>query len=362
MKKALLITLEYPPQIGGVANYYANLVAQLPEEKIEVMTNAEHQLLFNFPIWPRWLRALVTVRKKILQENFKTLIVGQVLPLGTVALVLKKMMEIDYIVMTHAMDITVPQKYPRKKWLMKQILNNAKQVVTVSQYTRTEIQKMMEGKKQHRITIIPPGPNITAEKYPDARAKIDKETLENKKIILSVGRLVKRKGHDMVIKAMPLVLKKFPDAKYLIVGEGEYRAELEQLVKKLKLENSVNFLGALKDDQQVAALYHDCNLFIMPSRQLENNDVEGFGLVFLEANSFGKPVIAGNSGGVTDAVVDGQTGFLVEPEDKQMISKAIIQLLYNPELAQKLGKQGAERVKEKFSWSLQAQRLMHLLK
>ncbi len=361
MRRSLLVTLEYPPQVGGVANYYYNLVNQLPAEKISVLTNADHRLLSRWPLWPKWLPALWTIWKKISQDKIELLLVGQVLPLGTVAWLLKLVRHTPYIIMTHAMDITYPQKYPRKKWLLKKILNSAEQITTVSNYTRQEIKKLLSGRQQHKVTIIPPGPNITPAKYPYPPAVFSQEEIKNKKIILSVGRLVARKGHDRVIQVLPEILRHYPQTKYIIAGHGENKSDLQQLAKNLQVDKNIVFLHNL-NNQQIAWLYQNCDLFIMPSRQLANNDVEGFGLVYLEANSFGKPVIAGQSGGVSDAVIDGQTGYLVDPEDKEMIAKAILRVLDNQPLAQKMGQQGAQRVKEKFSWPLQAQRLMHLLK
>ncbi len=343
MRKTLLVTLEYPPQVGGVANYYANMVQNLPSTKISVLVIKKH-----------WLRSFLTITKTIKKEKIELVLVGQVLPLGTVVWLLSKVLPIKYITMTHAMDITYPLKYPRKKWLMTKILNASERVTTVSNYTKRELQKLLTGRNQYKISIIPPGPNLTPAKYPDLPSSPEQPT------ILSVGRLVKRKGHDMVLRAMPAVIKKFPKAQYLIAGDGPYRDTLEDFVKKHKLEKNVEFMGRVPEEE-IARLYAGCNLFIMPSRALPDQDVEGFGLVFLEANSFGKPVIAGNSGGVPDAVVDGKTGFLVDPEDPHMIAKAIIQLLYNQDLADRLGEQGKNRVANEFTWKLQAEKLKKLL-
>ena len=114
-------------------------------------------------------------------------------------------------------------------------------------------------------------------------------------------------------------------------------------------------------DEQVAQYYNACDVFIMPSRETSDRDVEGFGLVYLEANSFGKPVIAGKSGGVEDAVIDGQTGFLVEPEDVNMVAESLIKILSNKDLAEKLGQQGRLRVEREFSWFHKARQLEKIL-
>jgi phosphatidylinositol alpha-1,6-mannosyltransferase len=205
-------------------------------------------------------------------------------------------------------------------------------------------EKLLEmGFKEDRVVKIPFGVNL------GKRLVTSKKQRENnKKNILTVGRLVERKGHDVVIKALPLVLKKFPNVKYIIVGEGPMERGLKDLVESMVLNQSVEFCGEVKN---IETFYQNCDVFVMPSRFIENKgDVEGFGLVFLEANFFEKPVIAGRSGGISDAVIDGVTGLLVNPEDSTEIANAIIKLLENHELAQKLGEQGRRRVLEEFTW------------
>lgn len=356
MRKALLVTLEYPPQVGGVANYCSNLVKYLPTEKIEVLTNQHHELLAKRKYLP-WLKSFKKIRKIVREKNIDVLIIGQVLPLGTVAWLLNKYYKIPYIVLTYAMDVTFPQRYPRKKSLMQKIFNNAEKIITISRYTKYEIYKLLNNRDQGKIEIISPAPNINPEKFPITNSQFSNK---EEKIILSVGRLVARKGYDTVIKSLPIILSKIPNLKYVIIGSGEYKKTLLDLVKKLNLQDKVIFKENLSDEK-VAQYYHDCDVFIMPSRETQERDVEGFGLVYLEANSFGKPVIAGKSGGVEDAVIDGQTGFLVEPEDKQMIADAAIKILNNKDLANKLGEQGKLRVNREFSWLLKAKQLEKII-
>jgi len=176
-----------------------------------------------------------------------------------------------------------------------------------------------------------------------------------------VGRLVQRKGHDMVIKAMPEIIKQVPDCIYLIVGGGPYKQTLERLVNKNNLRDWVKFIGTASH-QDLPALYQLADVFIMPARQLDNGDVEGFGIAYLEANLFGKPVIGGKSGGVADAVIDGQTGLLVDPTDVSQIAKAAIKLLTDEAYAAKLGTQGLQRVNEEFDWVSQTEKIKELLK
>jgi phosphatidylinositol alpha-1,6-mannosyltransferase len=359
MRKSLLITLEYPPHIGGVSNYYYNLVSNLPKENISVLTNEKGQLLSKSLIFP-WLKAFFTLKSMIKEKTIDVLLVGQILPLGTVAYLINRFYHVPYIVFTHAMDITWPQKYPRKKWLMKLILNHAEKIITVSRYTKYEIYKLIGGRGQRKIEVITPAPSICANSYVNLDITDLKNKFSQEKILLSVGRLVPRKGHDMVIRAMSLILKNHNKTKYIIIGDGEFLQPLKNLVAQLDLQRNVLFLGSLSDEE-VAKYYKLCDVFIMPSRETEDRDAEGFGLVYLEANSFGKPVIGGKSGGVEDAIIDGQTGFLVEPKNINMIATAVTRLLSKDDLAKKLGENGKNRVEKEFIWSYKAEQLTKIL-
>ncbi|OGY85934.1 MAG: hypothetical protein A2233_00360 [Candidatus Kerfeldbacteria bacterium RIFOXYA2_FULL_38_24] len=366
MKKTLLITLDYPPLIGGVANYYKNLLSCLPPDKIIVLDDAQHQLLaLDKFIWPKWLQGLWSTFKLVRKEKIEHILVGQILPIGTIALVLKLLLGIPYTVMTHAMDVTLPfgeEGMPRKRWLIKNILRYAQHITTVSVYTRLHLEEL--GVSPQNISMIYPCPHICH----DGRQNLDQEIalieqkhqLSAKRILLSVCRLVERKGIDMVIYTMRELREKYPNLIYCIVGDGPDRVRLENIVQQEGLKNSVLFTGRVSD-QELHAWYQRSEIFVMPARQLSNNDVEGFGIVFLEANSFGKPVIAGKSGGISDAVVDGKTGFLVDPTDILMLTKALDRLLSDKEKALALGRFGKERVEEFFQWKIQAKELEKIL-
>jgi phosphatidylinositol alpha-1,6-mannosyltransferase len=160
---------------------------------------------------------------------------------------------------------------------------------------------------------------------------------------------VERKGHATVIRALPDVLRVIPEAHYLIVGTGPVKEELEKLIIALGLEANVTFTGYVSDIE-LDSLFQLCELFVMVSREIpEKGDIEGFGIVYLEANLFRRPVIAARTGGVPDAVLHEETGLLVEPNDPRETASAIIHLLKNPGLAQELGDRGHDRVLQEFS-------------
>ncbi|NCF75127.1 MAG: glycosyltransferase [Xanthomonadaceae bacterium] len=373
MRKTLLFTIDFPPNFGGVANYYRKICEYLPSDKIIVLTikdiKAEDgeqsykiyrkNLLTKLVIWPKWLPCFWYLYRIIKKEKIKTVLVGQVLPLGTVVMVLAKIMNFDYLVLTHSFDILVAQKSKRKKYLLKKILKNAKYITSNSDFTKQELIKL--GIKENKITTIYPCPYFKPPA--DKKTKNDlikRYNLKNKKIIFTVGRMVERKGADMVIKSIPKIKKEIANIVYIIAGgDASYKKKLRELSEKFSVNDKVIFMPNAKDEE-IKALYDLGDLFIMPCRQM-NEDVEGFGIVFLEANFFNKPVIGGKSGGAIEAIVNNKTGLLVNPLNLNEISRAVIKLLKDKNLAEKLGANGRQRVEQEFNWKKQTGKLKKLL-
>ncbi|MBN1779470.1 MAG: glycosyltransferase family 4 protein, partial [Candidatus Buchananbacteria bacterium] len=242
----------------------------------------------------------------------------------------------------------LPQKFKRKKILLQKILSRAKNIIANSNFTKQEILKL--GIDEQKIVIVNPGPNITPSNLDLAElAEIkNKYQLNGKKVILSVGRLVRRKGFDLTIEAVAQIVKTRQDFTYLIVGNGPDFMRLEKIIVNKKAGQFVRVINQV-DDQLLAAYYQACDFLVMPARQIDY-DFEGFGIVYLEANGFGKPVIGAKSGGVAEAIIDGQTGFLIEPDNLDQLVEKINQFLNQPDLAKKLGLQGLQRVIDDFDW------------
>lgn len=375
MKKSLLITLEFPPQIGGVGNYLFNIVNYFPTQDIVVLAEKtptlppftnykvyQKKLLTTFKfIWPKWIFLFFLAKKIIKKESIKYIQVSHALPVGTVALMIKKYLGLPYLVYTHGMDILLPQSSKRKTRLIKSIFNNADRVIANSRFTKDELLKL--GVDDEKITIVHPCANSVPKKIDLKKQEeiVNKYHLQDKKILFTVGRLVARKGHDLVIKSLRKVIERFPNVVYLVSGDGPNKQNLINLTDAMNLSDKVIFLGEISDDD-LQIFYRLCNIFIMPAREIkEKGDVEGFGLVFLEASLFAKPVIGGKSGGQPDAIEDGYSGLLVNPNDEYEIANAIIKLLESPELAEKLGQQGRQRVLEKFRWDEEAKKIINLL-
>ncbi|MEM2087187.1 MAG: glycosyltransferase family 4 protein [Thermoproteota archaeon] len=176
--------------------------------------------------------------------------------------------------------------------------------------------------------------------------------------ILFVGRMVRRKGPDLLLKAFSTLLKEHPDARLVMVGDGPFLSSLKDLARQLKLEDRVEFTGALRG-KALYSKYAECDVFAMPSRQTAT-DVEGFGMVFLEAGFFGKPSVGTRTGGIPEAVLDGETGILVPQNDADALRDALTLLLKDKELARRLGEKARERVLSEFTWEKTTLRFLEM--
>ena len=220
----------------------------------------------------------------------------------------------------------------------------------LGEFTRSAISKGLNAKAQRTMVKIAPG--IDVEHFIPTDASLLRESLgiAEKEVIVSVGRLVHRKGQDQLIEAMPEILKSVPSAHLLLVGEGPYREHLEKLVTNNNLETAVTFIGRIQY-KELPMYICAGNIFAMPSRsRLMGLEVEGLGIVYLEASACGLAVLAGNSGGAPDAVVQNKTGLVVDGTDNKQIAAAAIELLTNVESSQKMGIAGRQWIVDNWRW------------
>ncbi len=237
---------------------------------------------------------------------------------------------------------------------------SARAIIAISSYTKSLLAGL--GVNESKVHVIPCGtdprrfrPDI------DGSGIRRKFGLEKKKVILSVSRLVKRKGNANVISAMPGILEEIPDAHYLIVGKGPEEDALKAQVKDSGLSKSVTFAG-YADEQELPAYYAACNVFAMSSFAAHRGEnVEGFGIAYLEANACGRPVIGGRTGGVVDAIADGETGLLVDPLDVGDIRRAVVEILADEEKAQAMGLAGRKRVEEEYNWRSVTEKILEII-
>ncbi len=341
--------MEYPPFKGGVSNYYENLVKYYPDRENIYVLNNNNKELDNLRAFFSWRKAFFKVYREIKKNNIKRIIVGHVLPLGTVAYVLSYILPFKYIVIFHGLDFSLAKKSPRKRFLLKKILDRSYKIVAANSYVADEIVNFSSENKE-KINVVNPGiclDNYNEEEY-DIKALKNKYGVSSNLVLFSLGRLTKRKGFDATIEA----IDRLSDADleniiYFIAGKGEDEQYLKSIVSD-RLRGKVVFLGEIKEEEKWEFLSL-CDIFIMPARNI-NGDYEGFGIVYLEANMALRPVIAGLSGGVSDAVVDGENGLLVNPDNIEEIKDAILRLMNDNELRSGLGKKGRERAVSEFSW------------
>lgn len=199
------------------------------------------------------------------------------------------------------------------------------------------------------MQVLHPGVDTTRF-VPAARDPTVREQLGwgNRPVVLTVGRLQKRKGHDMLIRALPAVRRRVPDVLYAIVGDGEERAALEKLVHKQKVDRHVQFLGEV-DDVGLIRCYQQCDLFALPNRR-EGSDIEGFGMVLLEAQACGRPVLAGDSGGTAETMRVPETGRIVACDRPEPLGELLGELLSQPRELECMGAAGRRWVVDQFDW------------
>jgi phosphatidylinositol alpha-1,6-mannosyltransferase len=248
------------------------------------------------------------------------------------------------------------------KWAAKLdlLMNRCSANIAVSDYTATLLARHYPScPRVHTIHL-----GIDTKRFQPplsvdrAKAKIG---LQGKRVILSLARLVKRKGQHLVIKSLARI-NDLDNIVYVVAGKGSYEAALKELVKRLGLDHHVRFVGFVPEKDKVK-YFQACDIYTMPSKSEESRgDVEGFGLTYLEANACGKPVIGGRQGGCLEAVADGESGLLVDPDSEEQMAAALTRLLCDSTLYQHLSQQGLKRAREVFSWQASCRRLETLYK
>jgi phosphatidylinositol alpha-1,6-mannosyltransferase len=364
----LVLAQDFPPIPGGVSTYVANLFKNWKERAIILAPNSSRPSGPKFPsnivikrlpldlrrggLLPYLKRQVLfykTSLKLIKKEKIRCIHCSHISS-GLVALLLKKLQSTPYVLYTYGSEITGQPGFIRKT-LSKSILKNALHIVTMSEFTKKAIMSYKIPESKIRFLV---GVEIDRfAKKGDVKGTKEKYNIMGEPILLTVARLVEHKGIDTVIKAIPEILKRYPNLLYLVIGDGPYRNYLEKLCKELNIQRHIKFLGNIPHDKMQTdseAFYSICDLFIMVSRNLNGIEAEGFGIVFLEAGLSRKACIGGNSGGIADAVIDGVTGKLVDPINPKAVAKTILSILNNKEAARKMGENGYQRAIKYFDW------------
>jgi len=388
-EKQLLMAWDFPPQKGGIQTLIHSVYSSLGDRCVVIApkTNNDNEFdllsdlsvkrISNFkktmpavlyvPIY--MLLTFIHSLREMVSSEIGLVHCGHV-RLGLISYFLKLFFKKPYILWTYALELTDK----RVKLFIKFVLKHADRIITISNYTKDVLISLDVAPS--KITMIYPPVSPPFQVFlnssvgsinSDAEKRIrEKYNIGNKKILLTVARLSslqRYKGIDHVLQALQIVDKSCKDYVYIICGDGDLRPYYSRLAAELGVGDRVIFTGNISDEE-MPLYYSACNLFIMASREEINKKgtlAEGFGIVFLEANACGKPVIGGRSGGIPDAVKDGETGILVDPKNINEIADAIIKLLTDEKLAENMGRKGRERVAKEFTVEAAVKKLLNVV-
>ena len=376
--KILCITNDFGPRAGGIETFVMGLIERAPKGSIIVYTSAQGDTTSYDQGWLRDFgvevirdpskillptpRVIRSVKKVITRDSIKQVFFGAAAPLAIMARSLRKKGVVNIVALTHGHEVWWAKLWPFSS-AISFIGNNVDHLTYLGEFTKSEIAKALSTKAKSRLVKIAPG--IDTDHFAPDSGSIQLRRdlgLIDKKVIVSVGRLVHRKGQDFLIQSLPAILEKHPTAHILMVGEGPYRKNLTKMVEKLKLSQAVTFIGRIQY-KDLPRYICAGDIFAMPSRsRLAGLEVEGLGIVYLEASSCALPVVAGRSGGAPDAVDEGITGFSVDGTSTVEISSVIIKLLDDPAKAKAMGTAGRSWIIEKWRWEIWSKQFNALFK
>ncbi|MYZ11113.1 glycosyltransferase [Streptomyces sp. SID2999] len=380
MHKTLIVTNDFPPRPGGIQAFLHNMALRLDPDRIVVYAStwkhgregAEATAAFDAEqpftvVRDRTTMLLPTpgaTRRAVglLREHGCTSVwFGAAAPLGLMAPALRQAGAERLVATTHGHEAGWAQ-LPGARQLLRRIGESTDTITYLGEYTRSRIAAALTPEAAGRMVQLPPGvdektfhPGSGGD---EVRARLG---LTDRPVVVCVSRLVPRKGQDTLIRAMPQILAAQPDAVLLIVGGGPYEADLRRMAAETGVADSVRFTGAVPW-AELPAHYGAGDVFAMPCRTRRGGlDVEGLGIVYLEASATGLPVVAGDSGGAPDAVLDGETGWVVRGGEPAEAAERITALLADEGLRRRMGERGRQWVEEKWRWDLLAERLKVLL-
>jgi phosphatidylinositol alpha-1,6-mannosyltransferase len=367
----LLVTNDFPPKVGGIQSYLWELWRRLPSDQVTVLTTPyEGSSSFDADQGYRIERSgrsfllptpdvLRQVRRLADEVDAALVVFDPALPIG----MLGPRLDRPYAVVLHGAEVTVPARLPVARLALARVLRGARHVVAASAYAESEARRLM-GDPMPPTTLVPPGVDherfrpLSPEERSKARADLGLDP--DGCLVVSVSRLVPRKGMDSLISAADRLAPTHPDLRVAIAGSGRDRSRLDRLVRRLGAP--VRLLGAVSDDR-LPALYGCGDVFAMVCRERWGGlDQEGFGIVFLEAAACGVAQVAGASGGAGDAVADGQTGLVVaDPANPEQVAEALDRLLVDAALRRRMGEAARRRAVDEFSYDLLASQLQQTL-
>ncbi|MEK7183133.1 MAG: glycosyltransferase family 4 protein [Patescibacteria group bacterium] len=365
MPKILLPTIDFPPARGGVARYIGAIQKTYPDQ-VSVLQLGKKQKLGNLVLHLLWS-----------SRSFDAIWTHHVLPIGTAAMIVKKITKKPYVVFLHGLDFDLARRNSWKRQLVKQVLGSADRIVTNSEALASEVRDFVQFDRTPLVVYpmledrfieaakVPrkPGEKVNLQKLGELALGVSrsvtpmftssKKTSQQPLRLLTVARLVERKGHLKILEALKLI----PDATYHIVGDGPMLGAIESVIAEHGLEDRVR-IDTDVSDEQLPDIYRDADIFVMPTTKTET-DREGFGIVYLEAQLFGLPVIATRHPGVDEAIRDGEGGLLIGDSINELVGA--INRLKDPATQSKFGSRGRMWVEREFNREQQMYKLRELL-
>jgi phosphatidylinositol alpha-1,6-mannosyltransferase len=373
-RHTLVVTTAFPPRRGGIQSFLHALVTRLPPGTVTVYAPAwegaarfdreqpfpviRHPTSLMLPVPAVRRRAVAALR----EHGCDRVIFGAAAPLGLLAPALRRAGARRLIGITHGHEAGWAA-LPAARGLLRRIGDSVDVLTYLGEYFRVRLARALSADAAARMVRLAPGVDVAAFHPGAGGAAVRRRLgLDGRPVVLCVSRLVPRKGQDTLLRAWPAVLSAVPDARLLLVGSGPFGKDLRQLAERLQVTGSVHFAGAVPG-QELPAYYDAADVFAMPCRTRRRGlDVEGLGIVYLEASATGLPVIGGDSGGAPDAIRDGESGYVVPGRSVTAVADRIIGLVTDPDRARAMGEKGLAWVQREWRWDLVAGRLEQILR
>ena len=366
MAKTLVITNDFPPRPGGIQTFVHGLIEGLDPTDVVVLSSKfkgwqEFDKLQKYKVFRYDTEmllptpAVANYAVKLVKEfDCESVLFGASAPLGLLSAKLKENGIKKTVALTHGHEVGWSFT-PGLKQTFQKIVKDIDKLTYLTKYTFEKIKEAIPESELVKFEQLTPGIDIEMFKPSNKETKEVQDLkhrfrIQDKLIVACISRLMPRKGQDTLIEIWPEVIKKVPSAHLLIVGGGPYKQNLHKKAFDLNINSNVTLTGSVPWEQ-LPTFYASADVFAMPVRTRNFGfDVEGLGIVYLEASASAVPVIAGNSGGAPDAVINEVTGYVLDPKNKNLLVEKIVNLLLNPDLRNRLGKQGRSWIEKQWQW------------
>ena len=364
--KLLVLAKAYPPTVGGVENYskfvseglskfhevrvltlnplsYESLETDINKDSDHISVERIHS--FHSQILSAMWYSVIFFLRMI--QNKPDYIIATTWKIGLVIAFFQPIFKIPFIISAHGAELTRNRNNSLVSYVMKYVFKRANKVIAVSEFTKGIVIEYAQIDPDKCVVVSNGIENESVKKVPKDEAK-KHIGINDVPFLLTVSRVDERKGHIDVLNALPKVLKKVPDLKYVIVGNGPEKDNIISRIDELGIQDNVELAGFVADEE-LPYYYSACDVFIMLNKMVNIEDFEGFGFVFAEAGAYGKPLIGGDSGGPKEVIVENETGYLVDPQNSEIVAKRIITLITDKVKNDEMGRNAANRTNNYFT-------------